>query len=641
MLLLTLRQLRIFFDLYNNAGSYIAISTLTENYKLTPRTIQTDIKDIRESCSKYGIEIVSLARKGYSLIINDQELADNFVKLASDRLSTSIEFSNQNSRVYYLISFLINNDDFVKSAEIAEMLFISISRVSSDLSILRKIIQKYNLELLSKPGYGIKIQGNEIDKRFCLIKEGIVAKALLNHYPQKSKISHIEKINVISEIVTNVFVRNQHQIFEIVFQNLIIHIHVAISRIKKGYHLENYYTPHIDENYASAYKMASEIMMECSEYFNISFQEGEIHYLTINICGKQELSEENFISSNTNTIIINALDKIKNIYHIDLTNDLELRISLGLHLSSMIIRVDNNMQFHNMSLLNIKQTYPLAYNLATDFISYIFSSNTIITDDEISYVAVHFISYIDKTISSLNSSNILIISSYRQSDMFLMRQKIHQNLNNINEIEIRPVASLRNEDFEKFSVVLTTEKNIAAKDNRIRFVNYFLNDFDLKKIDYALRGLKSIDDILSKFHPALFYNGEAVSKNWITHKLINLSKSLFDLGVEFETSVLDHETKTPSSYFGNGIAILHPEEPVTDTSFIAVALLTKPVKWSYESQANIVLLVSIEKNNPRALQLWNILSELITNETIISEYNKITNFDTLMDLVRNIYSNLL
>ena len=56
----------------------------------------------------------------------------------------------------------------------------------------------------------------------------------------------------------------------------------------------------------------------------------------------------------------------------------------------------------------------------------------------------------------------------------------------------------------------------------------------------------------------------------------------------------------------------HPLYPITAQTFIAVAVLDKPVAWTEDQKVRIVLLVSTEMNNPKAFQLWPYLSSLIS-----------------------------
>lgn len=48
------------------------------------------------------------------------------------------------------------------------------------------------------------------------------------------------------------------------------------------------------------------------------------------------------------------------------------------------------------------------------------------------------------------------------------------------------------------------------------------------------------------------------------------------------------------SYFGNGLAIPHPESPQTSTSFISVGILSEPIFWD-DTYVDLVFLVSIQK----------------------------------------------
>ncbi|NLC42083.1 MAG: transcription antiterminator [Erysipelothrix sp.] len=640
MIILTPRQVRIFLDFYNNSEEYISLSFLADKYNLTTRTIQSDIAEIRETAQSYGIDIIAYPGKGIKLTYESSELFEQFYQLTTRKLNSSSEFSDQNSRVKFLINYLINQNTYVKSSDLADLLFISRSRLSSDLKLVRKHFEKYDLEIISKPSHGIMVSGDEANKRFCLIKESIYAHPIINLDNSESLHTQSVDINLIGDIVTDAFFRNKYKISEIVLQNLIVHVYVAITRIRNKHRLDDEEMSTIQSNYYHVHKIAEEIMVECSKRFSLPVLQAEIDYLAINIYGKKEFDDEDYITSQINDMIFGALENLNTIYNMDFTNELDLRISLGLHLTPLLIRVKNNMQFDNLSLLNIKQIYPLAYNIATDFISYIFPGNNHITEDEISYIAVHFITYAEREITSQSKNNILIICPYRLSDTFLMRQKILRDISSVKQIDVVSESSFEFDDLDRYTVVITTEKHIAEKYPEIRLVNYFIDNFDIKKIDFALRGLTHLEDILSKFDKKLFYKGPGKSKKAITDTLITLVSDALQLDDSFAKSVLNHEEKTPSSFFGNGIAILHPEEPITETSFIAVAIPDNSIQWDYESRANIVLLMSIEKNNPKAFRLWSLLAELITNEEFVNSHSTVKNYEDLEVIVNSIYSKL-
>lgn len=640
MILLSPRQNRIVLDLYNAVNHTLNIDDIAQKYKLTRRTIQNDLSTIREETEKHGINIKTKTGGFIVLTANEEDLIHHFIEHVIKKLNSTNEFSSMNSRVNYIISLLINDNHYIKSSDLAELMYVSQSTISNDLKSVRKVLQKYELCLESKPGYGLKLVGDEKHKRLCLIKEGIIGKPILTTLDNLGGRHQETELNVISDIITNVFLKHEYSITEIVLQNLVVHVHVAVLRIKNG-HVIKEYDVNLPTKYHTAFDLAQEIMTICSDTFNITYSEAEVIYLTLNIFGKKEFEDEYFISGKTTQIIDEALEKIKHTYHIDLTNEIDLKVSLGLHLTPLIIRVENDIQFENLSMLNIKQLNPLAYNIATDFFSYIFPNFKDFTEDEINYVAIHFMNFVENKMSKLEENNILIISSYRVNDTFLMRQKIIRNIPNINEIDVIDEKSWITKSQSKYSAIITAEEEIAAKYENVKLVNFFLSENDIKKIEFALTGLRDLSDITNKFNKNLFIRDRFKDKNSVQNKLIQLVEHELKPGKEFAQSVIRHEHNTPSSYFGNGIAILHPDEPVTDVSFIAVALLNNPVKWDYEASVETVLLVSIAKNKPHEFALWNWLSEFISDAYFSEIHSEIIDFEKFIEYIEKIYKQII
>lgn len=640
MVLLSPRQLRIILDLHDRKDSFITVDELAKKYDLTKRSIQNDLAAIRDSLSDYEIGIDSITGSGLKLISYNDRKFDALISDTKQKLNSANEFSNVNSRVSYIITQLISSGDYIKSETFANEMFVSLPTISNDLKIVRETITKYNLSISTKPGYGIKIDGQEKDKRLCLIKEGMLREAGYNVYNIIGKPNVDNELNLIGTLITEIFLNHEYTISEIVLQNLVVHIHVSIYRIRNGMILEE---PHdnLPSKYGKACEIASEIMKSCSRIFDIPYYDSEVSYLALNIYGKKEYDDELFISKETNKIVDTGLEKIQQIYNIDLTNDLDLKIALGLHLAPFIIRVENDMQFTNMTTLNIKQMFPLAYSIASDFISSVFPVKKDFSEDEICYIAIHFINFVEDKLSNKIDNNILIISSRRKNETFLMRQKIIRNLPQINEINVINEQQYLIGDYSHFSVIITPEQDITNKYPEAKFVNFFLSDQDIQKIEFALKGLKTVSDITSKFLPELFIRGTFKDKDEVLCNLLNLVDESYNSGEEFSNSVIQHEVNTPSSYFGNGIAILHPEEPITDKTFIGIALLNNEIFWDYESKVHTVLLVSIEKNKPKELALWNILSEFISDANFSKIQPTLQTFHEFIEYIESIYSNYI
>lgn len=66
--------------------------------------------------------------------------------------------------------FLFSNS-YIKQFELAEVFHVSESQINKDLPYVRKILENYDLELVSRPYYGMKVEGSEKNIRLAIKNE--------------------------------------------------------------------------------------------------------------------------------------------------------------------------------------------------------------------------------------------------------------------------------------------------------------------------------------------------------------------------------------------------------------------------------------------------------------------------------------
>ena len=91
--------------------------------------------------------------------------------------------------------------------------------------------------------------------------------------------------------------------------------------------------------------------------------------------------------------ISEALESIKLNYGVDLTDNINLRITLALHCMSLQIRIKYDMQMKNEMLDYIRETFPLGYDIGAYF-GFLLNQKygKRVTEDEVALLAVHFYS---------------------------------------------------------------------------------------------------------------------------------------------------------------------------------------------------------------------------------------------------------
>lgn len=632
--MLTKRQIEILLNLFSNLDAPVSLQVFTDQFHLSLRSIQTDIAEIKETIKEHGLYIEN-NKNCICMSITNQETANIFMNSIIQDYNLNQFFEDQSSRISYIISRLLDSNDYLKSADLADEMYISRSQISNDIKLAKNMLSSYHLTLISKPYYGIKIIGKENDIRNYIIQEKLKIKNLVCDEITHSFNSH-EHIDDINNIVIKILTHSHYIISDIALQNLILHIVTAVNRIKSG-HLIHMNSLNISPVYAHVIEISKNILEKCADIYNFEFNDDEIFFLALNLYGKREFDKQEFITDEINNLVFLGLYKIKEIFGLDFTSNLNLRISLGLHILPLLTRINTNMQLRNIMTFNIKQKYTLAYDLASTFTNTIIPSDKKILDDEIAYVALHFVNYIDEN-SPQKKKRMLIISSLRRSETILLQNNILRNFPSIKEVKIIPKNSLSTTNVNNYNVICTTENDIFINNNKIQKISYFLNDTDIKKIELLLDGFNGPKDILDCFSEDLFYYGDAPSKNAVIKWLYEMAYKQGLADEKLYHSIMNHENVT-STYFGNYLAIPHPEIFLSETSFISVAILPKPILWDDE-YVDIVFLVSIQKNNPNAFKLWSYLSFLISNNTTLEEIKKEPTFQNLSKVISKIYEDL-
>ena len=177
--MLTKRQSSIFLELCEKVGEYYKANYFSDKFNISLRTIQNDIKAIKEDTASlsdifiidsrvpFGTRIKILDRERFAHYLND-------LKMQSDEYNINY----RDDRIYKLLNFLLSQRKSISLTKCADYIYVSKSTLTSDLKELEKTLSKFSLRLIQTKGY-IWIDGLERDKRICLMDVRIGAKSPL------------------------------------------------------------------------------------------------------------------------------------------------------------------------------------------------------------------------------------------------------------------------------------------------------------------------------------------------------------------------------------------------------------------------------------------------------------------------------
>ena len=163
--MLNQRQMEIILQMFETPEIRHTTSELAEERQVSMRTIQTDLKVIREALSDRPCVSFISDRRGSMVHITDQ---DGFEELKEQYILEYTEYTNiQDERIDQILFYLLQRHRSVSIYDLESELYISGSTLGSDLKRIRGILIGTGLEILRNDNR-ITIEGTEIKKRVCI-----------------------------------------------------------------------------------------------------------------------------------------------------------------------------------------------------------------------------------------------------------------------------------------------------------------------------------------------------------------------------------------------------------------------------------------------------------------------------------------
>lgn len=615
--------------------TYVPSQQLAVALDVSSRTIRSDLKELQDVLKKHGAGIESKPKIGNRLLIHNREAFLSFYKSLEEAKEDELPVTAAD-RVQYLLEYLLAAEEYVKIDDLCENLFISKSSISQDLKEVRARLQEYNLVLANRPNYGIKVEGREFDLRLCIANTTIDRVKLGTN---QDKDQQKEILAQIADTLTTVFEEYAFRMSDVAFQNLIVHIYIAIKRVHEGC-----YVP-LEENQLTAiqgeqeYAIAEVIVRRLQTLCSFIIPESETGYIAIHLASKKIVELEGdgihniIIDNEVNEIVTHMLQSVYDSFKIDFMDDLELRMVLALHLVPFGVRMQYDMILRNPLLKEIKTRFTLAYSIAVsacDILHKYYHKN--IQEDEIGYFALHFNLALERKKNVIAKKNILIVCSTGRGTAELLVYKFREEFGKyLDTIRTCDVLGIKKIDFTDIDYVIATVPIQTSVPVPILEVKYFLEDSDVHAVRRLLSEEKSTK-MLQYFDERLFLcDIDAVDKEDALHQMVKRIKEVKDVPRNFYQCVMKRETQAVTE-FGNMVAIPHPYKAITKDTFVCIAILRKPIVWD-KKKVQLIYLMSMEDNPNRNLQLfYKITSKLLVNKNYVKEVLQKKDFQILLQM---------
>ncbi len=620
--MLNKRQVKILELFAKNQNRYYTSKQLATDFNVSIRTIKSDLKKLRKySDTNNDFKIESLPSKGSKIFIFNE--SSFFTQLNSSAKKAGGNHNNKD-RVNEFIKKLISSNTYVSKYYMMESLYISESTLYQTLSDAKQRLKEFNLSISYKTNHGYHIIGAEVDIRRYILVNDI-------YFSNSIKIN--DDLARIYNVIANSFIDYKYQINEKNLQNITMHVALTIQRVREGHYSNIRRSIPLKET--KEYKISENILNHFLMMYNIDKDhlQSEILLLTQTILGKMEYYINDSLQDQINDFINTFFIEIQTKFSINFCTNENLKLFLALHVVPMIYRIKSHTTLVNEMAAEISQSFPIGYDIALNFSSKLSKKYDIeISEDELSYLTLYFNYGLENLNLGGKSRRILIFTKLRKSETILLRHKILNWFpNQISDINF--VDSNDNDiDLSEYDAIFCTDDDIEKYKGGVTKINVFPDEKDFNRINLSINGYTNEKSILKKFNPQLFYSGEVLNKQDALDILCEQAKKIYLLPDDFKKSIVTRENFS-ATYFGNLIAIPHPLSPITDETFVSVLISNKPIKWNKTHDAQIIMLVSIEKNNPRAFQFWHYISSIVRNEAKVRKIIENATFDNFIKIL--------
>lgn len=613
---------------YKTAGELGALLGVSE------KTMRTRLRGMGEMIKGQGAVLVIKQRYGYCLKIVDKNKWEIFRQSRYDMQEAVPADSSE--RVEYMLAAFLNRMDYIKLEDLADFLYVSTKTLSNELKRVEYVLSCFHISLIRKPHYGIRSEGREFDKRCCILQNFYLSKKSFWGIPQKQKAD----VESIASLLLRLAGGSGIKFTETAFQNTVLYIHLSISRMHKGMHIEEEPSRETMEEISEEISLAEAIYREWQpEEWKIP--RSEICYAGIYIAGKRILGEVQeaagniVVSGKTDQLVSVILEEIYLTYQIELRNDLNLRIMLIQHLQPMEIRLKYGIPVEFHVDVDIKERYFLAYTMAQMAVTILSGTyEKTLPENERLCIAMYFAMALEekKALDKRKNRILLVCISGKASSRMLMYRFQKEFGDYIESLRICGMYEFDSVNLSDIDFIFTTVPIYKKVPVPIMEIHDFLESSDIMSVRHFLQ-VGDMNVLNHFYRKELFFSGvEGDTRETVVHEICKRMRMAAELPEEFEASVLQRETLGPTD-FGNFCAIPHPCRIMTKETLVAVAVLEQEILW-FTNPVRVVILTSLkEENNEETQKFYEITAKFLSDREAVRKLIEKPDFEQFEKII--------
>lgn len=617
-------RIKQIFDYLTLDYDYHTSKEIGEEMELSSKTIRKEIDHLNSVIKDKGAIIESKPGVGFIFIIKDEDKFKLFLK--NDWYKYAYyqqEDGDKNLRYENILRLFLFSNSYIKQYELAEVFHVSESQINKDIPYIRQILEGYGINLISKPYYGMKIEGDEKNIRLAIKNEIGEDPILFEDDKNRGLFKEIQ------EVIEEMDFGEDYYMPYVNFKNLVIHIYISILRIRQKEYIV--LSKDLEKNITSSkeFKIANKIVHKLQEKLKVKIPNQELTYLTMHLIAKNTITNQEKLSNEILKISQDIIDEIYKVSKYDFRDNIDFYFSLAIHLGPLINRIKYGFDMKNPILDDIKEN-KIAYLLAIIATNVINKKyNCKLSEDEIGYIALHIMAAMNS--NTTTTKNILIVCGSGNSSAQIMKAQLNRQFKNkINEIRTTDLKSIKDIDLTCYDMIISSVELENAFNIPVVYVDIIFSEIDLENIKMAIDDSR-FEKIYNIFSNSVFVKTDNITNKLEVLKLISeIIEDKSGLNKEEALKQLKKRESMGQTVFDN-VAIPHILEQVKGDSYSIIIILDKAIKWNDKKIRLIYSLVIGDKLGDMSLY-YEKLGAFLSNKTTLVKALETKNSMDFMNL---------
>lgn len=604
-------------------SDYCTSKQLAEVMGLSEKTVRQYIKNINAEIEKDGFEIE--AKRGFGYLISNDDRS-YFEELAKG--------DNNDDRIYQILYTVFIEDSHCTCESMADNLGVSVSTIRSDLVKIRKVLKKYNLRI----DQSLEVQGNEKDVRRFICTYFFDQKEFDLIYKELDTDPELGK--EIMMIIIDHCRRNHLTAYDFFARNLVIHIMLSIKRVACGCTIQD--TGKLNVN-PDMLRIAKGIVEDINGIIQVKLPDEEIGYVAIHLQSntKRKTKEKEQLSLH----LIESTRMFCEIIQIPYYADERFINDLSFHMQALMKRSSNQIQLKNPLTEEIQNKYPAIFEAVSKvYRNDSYFKDVRFTDDEIAYIAIHYLTAIERN-QAAKTYTVIVISATGYASSMYLRQRLIKEFGN--RLEIKDVASAYDLSNEKLKgvdfIISTVEESEVWWGIPVAHVSLFLDEDDIKEVKRKMREqnysltYEAPERLLrrDRFH---IFEGP-VSKQEVLKTMLKDIVHQTNLDYKTVLKYINYHEDLATSAFCENIAVPHPQFKLDglEQSVVYVAICKEGVDWDsiFHHIKLVILILPKDYQDETLKMLMKNLVILSEDEMIQEELIASKNYHQFLETIEN------